>query len=95
MRLNYAKLCNSQASNMFVDILMPHAKYGPLWIHRHISGGSRISRRGVMDLRHGHFPVKMYAKMTELGPMGGGMCLACPPRSANAYLLERGANPDL
>ena len=24
-----------------------------------------------MDLRHGHFLVKMYAKMKELGPIGG------------------------
>ena len=44
-----------------------------------ISGRSRISHRGVvhplggggMDLRRGHFLVKMYAKMKELGPMGG------------------------
>ena len=40
------------------------------------SGGSRISRRGGVhplggvDLQHGHFLVKMYAKMKELGPMG-------------------------
>ena len=26
---------------------------------------------GVMDLRHGHFLVKMYVKMKELGPIGG------------------------
>ena len=45
-----------------------------------ISGGSRISRRGgrapvrgVIDLWRGHFSVKMYAKMKELGPMGGRM----------------------
>ena len=41
------------------------------------SGGSRISRRGGVhplggvDLWHGHFLVKMYAKMKELGPIGG------------------------
>ena len=52
------------------------------------SGRSRISHRGVhtlegvRNLQHGCFLVKMYAKMKELGPMGGhapGM----PPRSAN------------
>ena len=42
-----------------------------------ISGGSRISRRGGVhplggvDLQRGHFLVKMYAKMKELGPIGG------------------------
>ena len=35
-----------------------------------------------MDLQRGHFLVKMYAKMKELGPIGG-VCPACPPRSAN------------
>ena len=48
------------------------------------SGGSRISCRGHrpiggMDLQHGHFLAKMYAKMKELGPVGGGMCRAHPP----------------
>ena len=44
------------------------------------SGGSRISHRGGMhllgggmDLRCRHFLVKMYAKMKELGPIGGGV----------------------
>ena len=51
------------------------------------SGGSRISRRarwplGGVDLRHGHFSVKMDAKTKELGPVGG--CTpGSPPRSAN------------
>ena len=43
-----------------------------------LSGGSRISRRGGVhalgggvDLRRGHFSVKMYVKTKELGPMGG------------------------
>ena len=31
---------------------------------------------GGVDLRHGRFPVKMYAKMKELGPIEGGMCPA-------------------
>ena len=35
-------------------------------------GGSRIPRRGGgVDLRHGRFLAKMYAKMKELGPVGG------------------------
>ena len=37
-----------------------------------------------MDLQHGHFLPKLYAKMKELVAIGGGMCWACPPRSANA-----------
>ena len=52
----------------------------------HNSGGSRISCRGGMhplagsvDLRHGHFLVKMYAKMKELGPIGEGVRPARPP----------------
>ena len=57
-----------------------------------ISGGSRISRRGGvhplggLDLQRGHFLVKMYAKMKELGPMGGMRWARPPPpppRSAN------------
>ena len=53
------------------------------------SGGSRISHggcapiRGGMDLRCGHFLVKMYVKMKELGPMGGVRRARPPPRSAN------------
>ena len=35
-----------------------------------------------MDLRCGHFSVKMYAKMKELGPIGG-RAPGMPPRSAN------------
>ena len=52
----------------------------------YISGGSRISRRGGgactcwegMDLRRGHFLVKMYAKTKELGPIGRGVRRARP-----------------
>ena len=56
------------------------------------SGGSRNSRRGVgrgpvrggMDLRHGCFSAKMYVKMKELGPVGGGGRVpGMSPRSAN------------
>ena len=46
--------------------------------------GGRAPVRGGMDLQHGHFLVKMYAKTKELGPIGGGVHLARPPRSANA-----------
>ena len=41
------------------------------------SGRSRISHRGVcthwggVDLQRGHFLVKIYVKMKELGPIGG------------------------
>ena len=52
------------------------------------SGGSRISDRGCVDLRCGHFSMKMYAKTKELGPIGGhvpGM-LPPPPRSTNDML---------
>ena len=40
--------------------------------------GGRAPVRGAMDLRCRHFLVKMYAKTKELGPIGGGMHLACP-----------------
>ena len=43
-----------------------------------IRAGSRIFHRGGIDpfwggfgLQRGHFSVKMYAKMKELGPVGG------------------------
>ena len=46
--------------------------------------GSRISRRGAwahflggFGLRRGHFSVKIYVKMKELGPVGG-RAPACP-----------------
>ena len=38
---------------------------------------------GGVDAQCGHFLVKMYVKMKELGPIGGGMHLAHPSRSAN------------
>ena len=57
------------------------------------SGGSSISHRGAMDslrgmdLRRGHFSVKMHVKMRELGPVGE-RAPGKPPRSANASVLE-------
>ena len=38
--------------------------------------------RGDVDLRCGHFSAKMYAKMKEMGPIGG-RALGTPPRSAS------------
>ena len=50
-----------------------------------ISGGTRISRSGGMDplgggvdLRHGCFSAKMYAKTKELGPVGGACTWHAP-----------------
>ena len=34
--------------------------------------GGHAPVKGGVDLRHGHFSVKMYVKTKELGPMGGG-----------------------
>ena len=56
------------------------------------SGGSRISclgghcpvgGGGGANLRHVHFLAKMYAKMKEIDPVGGGGAPAAPPGSAN------------
>ena len=59
------------------------------------SGRSRISCggpapiRGGVDLRRRCFSVKMYAKMKELGPIGGGVRPARPPsRSVNGFHLH-------
>ena len=41
-------------------------------------GGVHPLGEGV-DLRHGHFSVKMYVKMKELGPIGGGACTGHAP----------------
>ena len=38
-----------------------------------------------MDPQCRHFSAKMYAKIKELGPVGG-VCLAHPPRSANVII---------
>ena len=46
--------------------------------------GGRGPVRGGMDLRHRHFSVKLYAKMKELGPVGGRAPGTPPSRSANA-----------
>ena len=59
--------------------------------------GGRAPVRGGMDLRRGHFSVKMYAKTKELGPIGGrapGTPSLDPPMyhdagfNCNAYQLN-------
>ena len=57
-----------------------------------IRAGSRIFRTGGMDpfwggfgLQRGHFSVKMYAKMKELGPVWGRAPARPPHRSAYAH----------
>ena len=32
-----------------------------------------------MDLQHGRFSAKMYVKMKDFGPVGGGACARTPP----------------
>ena len=44
---------------------------------------------GGVHLRCGHLSVKMYAKTKELGPIGGGMRPARPPKSANGVDAEQ------
>ena len=51
--------------------------------------GFPVGGGGGVDLQRGHFLVKMYAKTKELGPIGGGVRRARPPRSANALLSEK------
>ena len=44
---------------------------------------------GGMDLRRRHFSPKMFAKMKELGPVGGGgACAGHIPRSASGIKYE-------
>ena len=52
------------------------------------SGGSRISRRGGVDLRRWHFSVKMYAKTKEFGPIGGGMHPVRPRQIRQCYSMD-------
>ena len=53
--------------------------------------GAGVDLLGVgMDLRCGHFSVKMYAKMKELGPIGGrvpGMPPPDPPMNMKSVWL--------
>ena len=60
--------------------------------HTSISGGSRISRRGGVDLvrgavdpQGGYVSKILHVKMKESGPVWGGTHRARPPRSANVY----------
>ena len=47
-------------------------------------GGGVDLLGGGLDLRHGCFLAKMYAKTKEFGPVGGHVPGTPPPRSANA-----------
>ena len=63
------------------------------WIQDLPLGGRRPVRGGI-DLQRGHFSVKMYVKINELGPIkgwggGGGLRRARFPRSANVMYSER------
>ena len=49
--------------------------------------GGACTRWGGVDLRRGHFSVKMYAKMKELGPKGGACSGHASPRSANDLVM--------
>ena len=42
---------------------------------------------GGADLRCGHFSVETFAKMKELGPIGGGTCQWCPPLGSPTALF--------
>ena len=50
-----------------------------------------------MDLRHGHFLVKMYVKTKELGPVGGGIrqkiLYVDPPMPYYTVILYLGTIP--
>ena len=48
------------------------------------SVGGAPTRWGGADLQHVHFLAKMYAKMKQLDPVGGGHVPAAPPGSATA-----------
>ena len=50
--------------------------------------GGRGPIRGGMDLQHGHFLAKMYAKTKELGPVGGRVP-GTLPRSANEMYIHK------
>ena len=63
-------------------------------IDTYVSGGSRISRRGGVDLvgrgvdsRGGYISKILYVKMKELGPLGGGACRARPPLDPPMYVF--------
>ena len=62
----------------------------PLWVSL-VSGGSRISHSGSVDLvvgavdpRGGYILKILHVKTKESGPVGGACARHAPPRSANA-----------
>ena len=69
-------LSNVSVQMLVVKVLMKVASGGSRISH---GGGGMHPLGGGVDLRRGHFSVKMYAKTKELVPIGGGMCLASPP----------------
>ena len=76
-QLNFVFLCYHVLNRTYLICIM---KGGCEDCIIQCSGGSRISRRGGVDLRRGHFSVKMYVKMKELGPIGGACAGHAPPQ---------------
>ena len=56
---------------------------GGAWTH--LGGGG-------FGFQRGHFSVKMYVKMKELGPVGGGVHQHAPPRSAYGQMVTASAS---
>ena len=50
--------------------------------------GGRAPVRGGVDLRRGHFSVKMYVKTKELGPIGGTRAPGTPPPDPPMLLVN-------
>ena len=67
-----------------IPVFMPQNQYRSVADPGFPVGGGCAPIRGGVDLQHGHFLVKMYAKTKELGPIGGACDGHAPPRSANA-----------
>ena len=51
-------------------------------------GGAWTHFGGGFGLQRGHFLVKIYAKMKELGPVGGRAPGTPPPRSAYGFVSK-------
>ena len=52
------------------------------------SGGSRVSRRGGVDLRGGYVTKILYVKTKESGPVGGGACAGHAPLNPPMALIS-------
>ena len=82
---------NMYAALMQRAIHTIHMCQDPSFYTTYISGGSRISYGGGMDLRHRRFSAKMYVKTKELGPVGGGGGRAPgtpPPPDSPMYIVS-------